>query len=304
MQSFTCKIVSILLVCIYLGTALPSTAGDIRFEKAKRTLHRDRTFLLDALKDFSGGAAVLAVGGQLLYYYLHYFKSISQTVAALPVPDWSRSPEAQKLLKEKTRLQKEAVHLENIYKMILRKEVAAGKNPAERRHVESLKQILKERYRIFDVNMRRYQQDYQKFIQERSMPVSATRVTSRVSSSAMSKNIFRQTLKKSAGKTPLVVLVLWLFSSGETARASVQARRLVENPSLILTLSAEQEKEIEHSKLLQEIYIHIADRVHELASLSKEEMAVLVGQMREKEEVSRGVKKLLFREKLKRELSR
>ena len=101
MQSFTCKIVSILLVCIYLGTALPSTAGDIRFEKAKRTLHRDRTFLLDALKDFSGGAAVLAVGGQLLYYYLHYFKSISQTVAALPVPDWSRSPEAQKLLKEK-----------------------------------------------------------------------------------------------------------------------------------------------------------------------------------------------------------
>ena len=152
--------------------------------------------------------------------------------------------------------------------------------------------------------MRRYQQDYQKFIQERSMPVSATRVTSRVSSSAMSKNIFRQTLKRSAGKTPLVVLVLWLFSSGETARASVQARRLVENPSLILTLSAEQEKEIEHSKLLQEIYIHIADRVHELASLSKEEMAVLVGQMREKEEVSCGVKKLLFREKLKRELSR
>lgn len=289
----------IFIFCFCLGSALCAQGTD--FDAAKQRLETDKEALLKAAAAATGASAVLT-GAFVLRQYLHGMKSLGEIVAALPEPSSRGSFAAQNLAKEKTHLQREAADLEVLYRMIRRKETAAARgDKAALRHRDALKQTLRKKYHIFDLHMTRYRQNYASWASQGKSAVKAVSAQAAVPAAKMAG---RRASAKVSSKTPLILLfALWIVSDTDPASAS-QAQRLADNPALVFTLSPQEEEQIRRSSTLTEIYVHIAQSLHELVSLPQEQLQALLHTANASRILEQNIEQSLLRQKMRHALSR
>lgn len=289
----------IFIFCFCLGSALCAQGTD--FDAAKQRLETDKEALLKAAAAATGASAVLT-GAFVLRQYLHGMKSLGEIVAALPEPPSRGSLAAQNLAKEKTRLQREAADLEVLYRMIRRKETAAARgDKAALRHRDALKQTLRKKYHIFDLHITRYRQNYASWASQGKSAVKAVSAQAAVPAAKMAG---RRASAKVSSKTPLILLfALWIVSDTDPASAA-QAQRLADNPALVFTLSPQEEEQIRRSSTLTEIYVHIAQSLHELVSLPREQLQALLHTANASRILEQNIEQSLLRQKMRHALSR
>ena len=289
----------IFIFCFCLGSALCAQGTD--FDAAKQRLETDKEALLKAAAVATGTAAVLA-GARVLRQYLHGMKSLGEIVAALPEPPSRGSLAAQNLAKEKTRLQREAADLEVLYRMIRRKEIAAVQgDKAALLHRNALKQTLRKKYRIFDLHITRYRQNYAAWTGQKT---AVSKAVSAQAAVPVAKMAGRRVSAKVSSKTPLILLfALWIMSDTDPASAA-QAQRLADNPALVFTLSPQEEEQIRRSSALTEIYVHIAQSLHELVSLPQEQLQALLQTANASRILEQNIEQNLLRQKMRHAVSR
>lgn len=289
----------VFIFCFCLGSALCAQGMD--FDAAKQRLETDKEALLKAAAAATGASAVLT-GAFVLRQYLHGMKSLGEIVAALPEPSSRGSFAAQNLAKEKTHLQREAADLEVLYRMIRRKETAAARgDKAALRHRDALKQTLRKKYHIFDLHMTRYRQNYASWASQGKSAVKAVSAQAAVPAAKMAG---RRASAKVSSKTPLILLfALWITSDTDPASAA-QAQRLADNPALVFTLSPQEEEQIRRSSTLTEIYVHIAQSLHELVSLPREQLQALLHTANASRILEQNIEQSLLRQKMRHALSR
>ena len=289
----------IFIFCFCLGSALCAQGTD--FDAAKQRLETDKEALLKAAAAATGASAVLT-GAFVLRQYLHGMKSLGEIVAALPEPSSRGSFAAQNLAKEKTHLQREAANLEVLYRMIRRKETATARgDKAALRHRDALKQTLRKKYHIFDLHITRYRQNYASWASQGKSAVKAVSAQAAVPAAKMAG---RRASAKVSSKTPLILLfALWIVSDTDPASAA-QAQRLADNPALVFTLSPQEEEQIRRSSTLTEIYVHIAQSLHELVSLPQEQLQALLHTANASRILEQNIEQSLLRQKMRHALSR
>lgn len=289
----------IFIFCFCLGSALCAQGTD--FDAAKQRLETDKEALLKAAAVATGASAVLT-GAFVLRQYLHGMKSLGEIVAALPEPPSRGSLAAQNLAKEKTRLQREAADLEVLYRMIHRKEIAAVQgDKAALLHRNALKQTLRKKYHIFDLHMTRYRQNYAAWTGQKTAVSKAVSAQAAVPAAKMAG---RRASAKVSSKTPLILLfALWITSDTDPASAA-QAQRLADNPALVFTLSPQEEEQIRRSSTLTEIYVHIAQSLHELVSLPQEQLQALLQTANASRILEQNIEQNLLRQKMRHAVSR
>lgn len=289
----------IFIFCFCLGSALCAQGTD--FDAAKQRLETDKEALLKAAAAATGASAVLT-GTFVLRQYLHGMKSLGEILAALPEPPSRGSLAAQNLAKEKTRLQREAADLEVLYRMIRRKETATARgDKAALLHRNALKQTLRKKYHIFDLHITRYRQNYASWVSKGKSAVKAASAQAAVPAAKMAG---RRASAKVSSKTPLILLfALWIVSDTDPASAA-QAQRLADNPALVFTLSPQEEEQIRRSSTLTEIYVHIAQSLHELVSLPQEQLQALLHTANASRILEQNIEQSLLRQKMRHALSR
>lgn len=270
-------ILSLFMICLLLPGSSWAGGTDTEFAQAKKQLAADKAALLKTLGVVAGTSGSVALLGYALNRSLAAPKSLIQQVARLPQPKGVRSRSSKHLINEKNYLKQEAEKLTRLAAMIQeRRKILPKKGilssnevlPAKQvqkisKELKILDQVFIERYDKFDLRFNLYKADIKEFQRSGLIKRIETRAISTMEKEAAYIG-GKQAVKGAVKAAPLVILLLWAATAQASPQEAAMASRLSQTPSLVLSLTPQEEKEIEKSQTLREIYIQIANHVHQL----------------------------------------
>lgn len=268
----------LLLFIIFVLSTAPVMAQE-NFNRAKAQLSQDYASLLKTAELVAGTAAVGLVG-YVVNRTLNAPLSLLDVTARLSAPVKGHSKSAQYLMRQKNKLQKDAFSLSKVAAMAKQRQEALSSQSAlyerewrltkkyKRLQHESdiLQRVFEERYEAFNRNFTMYKADYKEFVRTGKIRKIESPVIKIPASQASSAS--KQILRRGGKALPLAVLLVWAASSELSAQEAAMARRMGQQPALLLSLTEEEENKIKNSPVLTQMYIQTAWHIHQLCSLS------------------------------------
>ncbi len=279
------KKLTLILIAVLLAVAPCFAQAD--FEQAKAQLQQDHDALVKTAGVVVGSAAAVGLVGYVVNRALYTPINLVEMTARLAAPTKANSKSAQYLMREKSKLQREASALSRVAAMAKqRQQELAPKGPFYNREYlpakkyqrltrenEILEKVFQDKYEAFNHRFHMYKADYKEFLRTGKIKRIEAPIVKIIQQETA--QVEKQLLRRGGKALPLVILLVWATSSDLSAQEVSMARRMGEQPALLLSLTAEEENKIKNNAVLTQIYIQTAQEIHQLLSLSAEQWQTL-----------------------------
>ena len=278
------KKIFVLFVCVCCVSLTGWAGQEKRFAQAKRQLEADNKIFWNTIGIVAGISGTAGLADYIIGRIRCHPKTLEEIVARLPAPASSRSTDAKYLLREKKQLQQEAARITRLSSVLEERRAAYwarektwSVNPQAviegqriSKEIRILEGVLQKRYGVFHQRFIMYKSNYKRFVRRGKIHTVKIGLSSSASTeiSPMSKKL----LKRAKGTLPLLVLLGWIYWAQASSTEGAMAQRLERHPGLVFSLTQDEEEKIANSRLLTDLYIQIADGVHQIVQMPEEEL--------------------------------